>query len=97
MQHFRHPSSTSPEWVNSLSPKNPGGAVDDPGVGLVQAALLDHLILVLDQQLHPLYGSSNSLGDPSSHAGQHEALEESKFLVSHLERLGLVQVWSRQE
>merc|ERR1719187_663966 len=47
----------SPEGEEALSLEDPGGAVDDALVGLVEAALLDHLILVLHQQLHTLDGS----------------------------------------
>merc|ERR1719154_334045 len=68
---------SSPEGVDSLGFEDPGGAVDDSSVGLVQAPLLDHLVLVLDQQLDSLNGSSGSLGDSSSNSSQHEVLSES--------------------
>jgi len=74
---------SSPEGVDSLCLEDPGGAVDDTSVGLVQAALLDHLVLVLHQQLNPLDRGSGGLGDAGSHSGEHEALEKSQFLVSH--------------
>ena len=51
----------------------------------LNAHLLDHLILVLDEQLDPLDGGGGGLGHASSHAGEHERLEESKLLVSHNE------------
>merc|ERR1711890_134314 len=74
---------TSPEGKDTLGLEDPGGAVDDALVGLVEAALLDHLILVLHQQLHTLDGSGGCLRDTGSHAGQHKALEESQFFVRH--------------
>ena len=37
--------NTSPEWVDSLGGQHSLGAVNDAIVGLVQTALLDHLIL----------------------------------------------------
>merc|ERR1719347_1833694 len=58
-------------------------AFKDTLIGFVQAALLDHLILVLHQKFHPLDGSGSSLGDSGSNSRKHEALEKSQFLVSH--------------
>merc|ERR1740123_2659395 len=75
---------SSPEGVDSLSCQHPLGAVHHTTVWLVQTTLLDHLILVLDEQLDPFNGSSGSLGDASGNAGEHERLEEPKFLVCHL-------------
>ena len=75
---------TSPEWVDSLSLEDSGAAVHHTVVGPVQPALLDHLVLVLDQQLDSLDGGSDSLGDTSGNTGQHEVLEEPKLLVTHL-------------
>merc|ERR1719154_774204 len=68
---------TSPEGVDSLSLEDPGGAVNDPSVRLVQTPLLDHLVVVLNQQLYSLNGSSGSLGDSGSNSSQHEVLSES--------------------
>ena len=45
--------------VNLL--ESPGGTIDDSLVWPVQPALLDHLILVLDEKLNTLDGSGNSL------------------------------------
>merc|ERR1719145_585158 len=75
---------TSPEGDNTLGGQHPLGAVKDSGVGLVQTTLLDHLVLVLDEQLDSLDGGSHSLGDTSGNTGQHEVLEEPKLLVTHL-------------
>jgi len=74
---------TSPEGDDSLGLHDPGGTVDDALVGLVEATLLDHLVLVLDEQLHTLDGSGGCLGDTGSHAGQHKALEKSQFFIRH--------------
>ena len=50
--------------------------------------LLDHLILVLDEQLHPLDGGGGGLGHTRGHAGQHEVLNEPQLLlVSHVDEL----------
>ena len=47
--------------------------------------LLDHLILVLDEQLHPLDGGGGGLGHARGHAGQHEVLSKPQLLlVSHV-------------
>merc|ERR1719225_394435 len=84
---------SSPEGGNTLSCHHPLGAVKNTGVGLVQTTLLDHLILVLDEQLDSLDGGSHSLGDTSSNTGQHEVLEEPKLLVTHLVFLICRLVW----
>merc|ERR1719433_1033260 len=76
---------SSPERIDSLSGQNPLGAVQYTIVWLVETTLLDHLILVLDEQLDSLNGSGSSLGDTSSHAREHEVLKEPKFLVCHPE------------
>merc|ERR1719150_3553325 len=81
-QHVRKVSS--PEGDNTLGGHHPLGAVKDSGVGLVQTTLLDHLILVLDEQLDSLDGGGHGLGDTGSNTGQHEVLEEPKLLVTHL-------------
>merc|ERR1719300_2360254 len=52
---------TSPERVNSLSLQDPHCTVDNTSVWLVKTSLLDHLILVLDEKLNSLDGSSSSL------------------------------------
>ena len=80
---------TSPEGVYTLCLEDPDSTVRHTIVGLVKTSLLDHLILVLDQQLHSLDRSGDCLGDSSGHARQHEVLKESQFLVSHDECLML--------
>ncbi|TRY75870.1 hypothetical protein TCAL_09361 [Tigriopus californicus] len=79
----------SPESVQAFIGQGATGAVHDTVVGLVQHALLQHLTLVLDQQLDTLNGGGSGLGHACSHTRQHEALEEaqlsSTFLVGHLD------------
>ena len=76
---------TSPEGVHTLCLEDPDSAVRHTIVGLVKTSLLDHLILVLDQQLHSLDRSGDCLGDSSGHARQHEVLREAHDAVSHAE------------
>jgi len=77
---------SSPEGVDSLSLEDPHGTVNHAIVGLVKTSLLDHLILVLDEELDSLDGSSSSLGDSSSNTSEHEILNESQLLlVTHYE------------
>ena len=71
---------TSPEGVDALSLEDPSGTVHDTSVGLVKTTLLDHLILVLDKELHSLDRGSDSLGDTCGHTSEHEILNESKLL-----------------
>ena len=50
-------------------------------------SLLQHLALVLHQQLHPLDGGGGRLGHAGRHAREHEVLEETQLrllLVRHL-------------
>ena len=80
-----HLQLTSPEGVDTLCLKHPLSAVNDTGVGLVQTTLLDHLVLILDKELHSLDGGGSSLGDSSSDTSEHEVLSESKLLlIGHL-------------
>merc|ERR1719318_785060 len=79
---------SSPEGVDSLSLQDSAGAVNDTLVWLVESSLLDHLILVLDKELHSLNGSSESLGDTSGDTSKHEVLNKSEFLcVTHYDFL----------
>merc|ERR1719284_1903648 len=84
---------SSPEGVDSLSLEHSGGAVNDTSVRLVKTSLLDHLILVLDQELDSLNWSGSSLGDSSSNTSKHEVLNKSKLLlVTHFSLIYLVLV-----
>jgi len=79
---------SSPERVDSLGGHNTLAAVNDASVGSVQAALFDHLILILDQELDSLDGGGHGLGDTGSHSGQHEVLKEPELLrITHSEAL----------
>jgi len=75
---------TSPEWGDTLGGKGSLGAVEDAVVWLVESALLDHLILVLDEELDSLDWGGGSLGDASGDTGEHKVLEEVKF-TSHFQ------------
>jgi hypothetical protein len=56
------------------------GAVDDASVSLVESTLLDHLILVLDQELDSLDGGGSSLGNTGGNTGEEEFLNEVQLL-----------------
>merc|ERR1719445_3025803 len=72
---------SSPEGIDSLSLEDSGAAVKNTSVGAVKTSLLDHLILVLDQELDSLNGGGSSLGDSSSNTSKHEVLNKSKLLL----------------
>jgi len=71
---------TSPEWNDTFGLERSHGTVDDASVWLVESALLDHLILVLDEELDSLNWCGGSLRHAGGDTGEHEALEESKLL-----------------
>jgi hypothetical protein len=73
---------SSPEWSNTLGGKGSLGAIHDAGVWLVESALLDHLILVLDEELDSLDWGGDGLGDTGGDTREHKVLEEVKF-TSH--------------
>lgn len=52
---------TPPERVEALVGEGPGCTVDDSLVWLVQPALFDHLILILDEELYSLDRGSGGL------------------------------------
>jgi len=70
---------TSPEWSNTLGGQGSLGAIHDASVWLVESALLDHLILVLDEELDSLDWRGNGLGDTGGDTREHKVLEEVKF------------------
>merc|ERR1712127_941676 len=74
---------SSPEGVDALSLHDPGGAVYNASVGFVETALLDHLVLVLDQQLDTLDGGGGGLGHTGGHAREKEVLGKSQFVSTH--------------
>ena len=73
----------SPECANSLVLKGSRGAVYDAAIGFVEDSLLEHLSLLLDEELHSLNGSGGSFGDGSGHAREHKVLCESKLNCTH--------------
>jgi hypothetical protein len=64
----------TPQAAEALVADRAAKAVTNALVGLRQTTLLDHLVLVLDEQLHTLDGGSSRLGDGSRHATHHEIL-----------------------
>jgi len=73
---------TSPEWNDTLGLEGSHGAVDDAIVWLVESALLDHLILVLDEKLDSLNWCGGSLGDAGGDTGEHKVLKESELWLA---------------
>lgn len=71
---------SSPEGSDTFRSHGSSGAVNDTGVSSVKDALLDHLILVLDEELDSLDGGGGGLGDTSGNAREHELFEEVKLL-----------------
>mmetsp|Transcript_53448 Transcript_53448/g.128715 ORF Transcript_53448/g.128715 Transcript_53448/m.128715 type:complete len:345 (+) Transcript_53448:125-1159(+) len=65
----------TPQRADALVRGNAAEAVHHALVGLGQAALLDHLVLVLDQQLDALDGGSDRLGDGGRDTGEEEVLD----------------------
>jgi hypothetical protein len=68
---------TSPEWDDSLGFEDSSSAVDDASVRLVETALLDHLVLVLDEELDALDGRGGGLRDTGGDAREHKVFKES--------------------
>ena len=66
------PHHDAPQGVEALVSDGAREAVADALVGGGQAALLHHLILVLDEQLHALNGRGGGLGDRGSDAAHEE-------------------------
>ena len=56
------------------------GAVDDASVSSIKSTLLDHLILVLDQELDALNGGGSSLWNTGGDTGEEEFLNEVQLL-----------------
>ena len=77
---------TTPERDETLPGHGSPSAVQDTIVGFVQDALLQHLVLVLHEELDTLDGCGGGLGHAGGHSGEHEALEETQsrlLLVRH--------------
>jgi len=78
---------TAPEGNETFVGHGALGAVDDAGVGAVKDALLEHLTLILDEELDTLDGSGSGLGHTGGDTGEHEVLEEAQsrltLLIGH--------------
>ena len=79
--------------MRTFSPESPDGAVDDPRVGFVQTPRLQHLPLVLNQQLDALYRRRRRLGDDGRRPRQDKVLCEPEQrargrLLAHLRQAG---------
>jgi hypothetical protein len=61
--------------------RNAPEAIRNTLVGGGETALLDHLVLVLDEQLDTLDGGSNGLGDTSGNTTKEKVLIESDLLL----------------
>jgi len=81
---------TSPEWDDTLGLEGSLAAVDDAGVWLVESALLDHLILVLDEELDSLNRRGDGLGDTGGDTREHKVLKETELLLARHDRRTLV-------
>jgi len=78
----------SPEGHDAFGFEGSRGAVDDAGVGLVESALFDHLILVLDEEFDSLDGRGGGLGDTGGDTRQEKVLGEAK--IGHFCKYGFV-------
>merc|ERR1712243_512497 len=74
---------TAPQGVDALGFDGSDGAIDDAVVGLVQTALTDHLILILDEELDTLDRSGGRLGDDGGDTRKGEILGKSQLLIGH--------------
>jgi len=74
---------SSPEGVDTLCLENSGGTVNNTSIGFVQTTLLDHLSLVLHQQLNSLNGSGGGLGHTGGNTREHKVLSKSKLISGH--------------
>jgi hypothetical protein len=77
---------TSPERDDALGSEGSLAAVDDAAVWLVESALLDHLILVLDEELDSLNWRGDGLGDTGGDTREHKVLKETKLLLARHDR-----------
>merc|ERR1712036_448 len=72
---------TTPEASNSLGFHRSSSAVNDAVVRLIESALLDHLVLVLDEKLDSLDGRRGGLGHAGCDARNHKVFK--KVEVGH--------------
>jgi len=73
---------TPPEWGNTFGGQSSLGAIEDARVWLVESTLLDHLILILNEELDSLDWGGDGFGDTGGDTREHKVLEEVKFLGS---------------
>jgi len=67
----------APQGHEALVLDGAAEALADALVGLGQAALLDHLVLALDQQLDAFDGGRSSLGHTGGHTAHQEVLRNA--------------------
>merc|ERR1711937_389954 len=67
--------------VNAAFQRLTLGTIHDTRVWLVKTALLDHLILILDQKFDTLDWGSCGLGDTGSNTREHKVLEKVQLLA----------------
>jgi len=83
---------TTPQGSETLVPVGPGEAVTDTLVRVGKTTLLDHLVLVLDEELDTLNGGSSGLGDSGGDTTHHEVDGEGPevlwLLVDNLRHFG---------
>jgi len=83
---------TTPEGSETLVPVGPAEAVTDTLVRVGETTLLDHLVLVLDEELDSLNGGSSGLGDSGRDTTHHEVDGEGPqvlwLLVGNLGHFG---------
>jgi hypothetical protein len=79
-------SVTTPERDHTLLLVGAGKALANALVGLGETALLDHLVLVLDEKLDTLNGRGSSLGDGSRHTTHHKVAASTKVVRMQLKK-----------
>merc|ERR1719456_331763 len=78
----------TPQGNDAVGSDDTLGALKNTVVLLVEDALLDHLVLVLDQQLNTLDGGRERLRDTGRHTTDHELLVETELGLLRLVLLG---------
>jgi len=88
---------TAPESEDAFAGHGTAGTIDDAIVGFVEDTLLDHLALILDEELNTLDGSSGSLGHTSGNTGEHEVLEKGQCgFLSFIRHFGFYVMCERE-
>ena len=82
-----HITTTGIHYIQTFGPVGSKGTVNDSLVRLRDATLFQHLVLVLNEELHSLDGGCRSLGDDGCHTTETKVLSEPQlpvlFLVGH--------------